>query len=467
VRRGLLASVIAVAVLFVPQAALAHPLGNFTVNRAAAIVLSPGDVRVEYVVDMAEIPTVQTLPRIDADGDGSAEPAERAAFAARTARELLLGVSVQIDGRAVALEVLGASAELIPGQAGLPTLRLEATFAGPAPEHGHLTFVDANLTDRVGWREVTAVGVDGVALEGSDVSAESPSDGLRRYPQDLLSSPPDVREASVVFAPGASAATDTAAPVAAAPREVGALGELVVRTGPLALMALAVAFGIGAVHALGPGHGKTLMAAYLLGSGGRVRQAVAVGGAVALMHTASVLGLGIVVVVAAEIVAPERLYPWLGLASGIASFALGMGLLVVRLRARRRSEPTGGHAHHEGHDHAHHEGHDHAHEHPAALSRTGLVALAVAGGILPSPTALLVLLASIAAGRILYGLALIASFSLGLASALVGVGIGIVRARDVVAPRLGARTARLVPLASALGIALLGLVLCARGVAQI
>jgi len=152
-------------------------------------------------------------------------------------------------------------------------------------------------------------------------------------------------------------------------------------------------------------------------------------------------------------------YPWLGLVSGLIALGLGAMLLVSRLgRWGRRSAADA---------HPHHHGRDHVHEHETPLSRRGLAALAVAGGILPSPTALVVLLAAIALGRVAYGLALIAAFSLGLAGALIGVGIVALRARDALSTRVSGRTARLVPVLSAASIALLGLVLTLRGFTQV
>jgi ABC-type nickel/cobalt efflux system permease component RcnA len=209
------------------------------------------------------------------------------------------------------------------------------------------------------------------------------------------------------------------------------------------------------------------MAAYLVGAGGRARHAVAVGGSVAVMHTASVLALGFVVLTLTKVFAPERVYPWLGLGSGLIAFALGASLLVARLGSWSggRADPEHRHPHEEGST-----AHGHAHPNAAPsrpLSRKSLTALAVAGGMLPSPTALVVLLAAVALDRIAYGLALIGAFSLGLATALVVVGLIALRARDVVAGRMSGRTARLVPVLSAASIALLGLVLTFRGFVQI
>jgi ABC-type nickel/cobalt efflux system permease component RcnA len=471
-RRALVLAGVVAAVLSAPATAVAHPLGNFTVNRYAGIELTPDEVRIDYVLDLAEIPTVQVRPEIDADADGTITDAERAAWAARTAPTLLENLTLTVDDRPVPLDVVSSSMRFRPGQGGLDILRLEATFAGPVASTGELAFADANFADRIGWAEVTAAGADGTAVAGSSVPARSVSNALLSYPQDLLSSPLDVHGATLSFHPGTStpvAASTDGAPANGSRPDVtgGAFAGLVGRTGPFMLVALLLAFGFGALHALGPGHGKTLMAAYLVGAGGRARHAVAVGGSVAVMHTASVLALGFVVLTLTEVFAPERVYPWLGLASGLIAFGLGASLLVARLGSW-----SGGRSDSE-HHHPHEDGptaHGHAHPHPVPsrpLSRKSLTALAVAGGMLPSPTALVVLLAAVALDRIAYGLALIGAFSIGLATALVVVGLIALRARDVVAGRMSGRTARLVPVLSAASIALLGLVLTFRGFVQI
>ena len=475
-RRALVILAVVGASFLLPAVASAHPLGNFTINTSAGIVVSPGSVRVEYVVDMAEIPTVQAMPSLDEDGDGVVTAAERSSWATDRAIEILAALEVRVDGQRLALVVASARAELLPGQGGLDVLRLEATFSADAGSSGELSFRDGTFEDRVGWHEVFASAEPGVALIGSSVPSASPSRGLRAYPDDLLSSPLDVREAAVTFAPGeGSPASPTSRGASTARPDVlgGAFADLVGRTGTLMLVALVLAFGFGAVHALGPGHGKALMAAYLVGAGGRARHAVAVGGAVALMHTASVLALGLVVLSATEVFAPERVYPMLGVTSGLVALGLGVALLVVRLG--HRGDGHAGHDHPGGPRHAHqdhgHAGAAHPHPHAAppdrVLSRRGLLALAVAGGVLPSPTALVVLLGSVALHRVAYGLALIGAFSLGLAAALVGVGLVALRARDIVATRLGGRFARLMPIASAAGIAVLGAVLTVNGVTRL
>ncbi|MGH2671670.1 MAG: hypothetical protein ACRDHC_01685 [Actinomycetota bacterium] len=474
-RRVLTFSGLVVALLLAPGAAQAHPLGNFTVSTSAGIVLEPGRVRIDYVVDLAEIPTVQAMPELDPDGDGAPTEDERDAWAVSIARELASNLSVAVGDDSVSLEIAWARAWLLPGQGGLDVIRLEAVFDGRVPEAGELAFHDANFSDRLGWHEVTASGSSGIALERSSVPATSPTDRLRTYPEDLLSSPLDVRAATLSFAPAVSAPAGASPAGGTAPSNsgevpssrpavpAGALAGAVGRTGPLMLLAVLLSFGFGALHALGPGHGKTLMAAYLVGSGGGVRHAVGVGGAVAAMHTASVLALGIVVLSATEAFAPEAVYPWLSLGSGVIALSLGAWMLIGRLATSNEETKH-------GHEHSHPEtkhGHEHSHPERAVLSRKGLTAIALAGGILPSPSALLVLLASVAIHRVAFGLVLIAAFSLGLASALVGVGILALRTRDALAHRLSTRLGRLVPVGSAAVIAMLGLVLAVNGASRL
>lgn len=154
------------ALLLMPAVAVAHPLGNFTVSTSAGIVLSPGSVRIDYVVDLAEIPTVQVMPGLDRDDDGAPSEDERAAWAWTTARELVSNLSVAVGGDPVALGVVSANAELLAGQGGLDVLRLEVVFDGRVPEVGEIAFHDANFSDRLGWHEVTASGSGGSRSSG-------------------------------------------------------------------------------------------------------------------------------------------------------------------------------------------------------------------------------------------------------------------------------------------------------------
>jgi ABC-type nickel/cobalt efflux system permease component RcnA len=248
-----------------------------------------------------------------------------------------------------------------------------------------------------------------------------------------------------------------------------------------ALVALLLAVGLGAAHALAPGHGKTVMAAYLVGLRGTLRQAATIGATVTLTHTAGVLLLGLVLTTS-RAVASERVYPWLGLGSGLLLAGVGIGLLV-------RARPGHGHPHPHGHEphHPHPHGqepdhpHAHDHDHPGAaagagrpLGWRGLVALGLAGGLVPSPSAVVVLLGGIALGQAWFGVALVLAYGLGMAATLTGVGLLLAHLRTRMDRRLRVpagsvlgRIGRLLPAATASVIVLVGLGLAAGGAAQL
>lgn len=221
------------------------------------------------------------------------------------------------------------------------------------------------------------------------------------------------------------------------------------------------------------------MAAYLVGAEGRARDALAVGAAVSAMHTLSVVALGLLTLWAASLFPADAVYPWLSLVSGVVVLALGSWLLTVCLRARR-ARPSHVHHHHVhepsqdrvlvgagGPELTPQHGHDHGfgyHTHspselPSGVSVTswrGLTAIALSGGLLPSPSALVVLLGSISLGRVAFGLTLVAAFSIGLAAALTLLGIAVLRGRTFLARRFGERANTLLPIMSAGTIAALG-----------
>src|SRR5262249_54314814 len=220
------------------------------------------------------------------------------------------------------------------------------------------------------------------------------------------------------------------------------------------LFTLAVAASLGAFHALEPGHGKTVVAAYLVGSRGTAGHALLLGFLVTASHTVGVYALGAVTLYASRHVVPERLYPWLGATSGILIALLGVSILYRRLFLLKVGEhgDRPGSAHAQGrlttsdhevahargiaHSHDHTHGHHHHHVPNGPVSLRALVALGVSGGIVPCPAALVVLLSAVAMGRIFLGLLLIVAFSVGLAAVLIGIGLLVVYARRLLA-RLG------------------------------
>ena len=445
-RLFVLAVVLALGACAVPRLAGAHPLGNFTVNRYAGIELAGSEIYVRYALDLAEIPTYQ----IGAD-------VRRPGYAAKLARELVLTV----DGRRVPLRVVASRAAGRPGAGGLETLRLDAVYRG-AGAGGELSFEDTSFPDRIGWREVTLAAHDGARVLAADVPATSASNVLRKYPSDLLSSPLDVSTASATIDLGSEPGpAPTIEAITHAEHSRGGFEALVDR-GELSigvlLVSLLIAAFWGAAHALTPGHGKAVVAAYLVGTKGTARHAVMLGGTVTVAHTAGVFALGLVTLGLSTFIVPEQLYPWLTLVSGLLVVGVGASVLRQRLRARARDH---GHHHHHGHAHDHH--HDHDHDHDDALTSKGILGVGVAAGILPCPSALVVLLSAIALHRIGLGLALIVAFSLGLAATITAIGLLAVLARRTFSRvSLEGPVVRALPAASAALILAVGLLITAR-----
>ena len=458
-RAVLVAGFMALVVLPVATAApaSAHPLGNFTVNHYDGLRVERSGVVDDAVVDWAEIPTAQLAPGVDADGDGTTTTAERAGHAAARCAELAEARQVAVDGAAAPFRVERSTFEYRRGTAGLRTARLDCRLVADAElaEGGTVVFRNGFEADRIGWREITAM-ADGVRLDRSPVPAKSISDELRRYPEDLLSAPLDVREATLLVLPGAGTSTTrpgttTMADSGLAERTVGRLtatfNDLVGRkhlTLGVGLLAVALSLLLGATHALLPGHGKTVMAAYLAGRHGTARDAVVVGATVTLTHTAGVLVLGLALTLSASL-AGDTVLNWLGVASGMLVAAVGAGLLTGAVRGRHAHGP--GHtAHHShggrGHSHGpapeqHGHGHDHGDDghghHRRSMrrpTRRGLVGMGIAGGLVPSPSALVVLLAAVALGRTAFGVLLVLSYGLGMAGTLTVAGLLLVRVRD-------------------------------------
>jgi ABC-type nickel/cobalt efflux system permease component RcnA len=513
---GLLAA-LALA-LVAPAPARAHPMGNFSISHYAALRVEPDGVRLRYVLDLAEIPTFQAL---QAEGL-PAEPEHPGvrAYLARAVETLADGLAVELDGRRLPLRSEAAELVFPPGAGGLPTLKLGVVYRaalprGDAPAASTLTYRDGNYPERAGWKEIVATTAPGVTLVDSTVPEQGRSRELTDYPTDPADSPPQALEAQVVFAraalPPAVARVAPAPPAptrpASAPAEASApappprtdedpspaaeappgLAPNVRGTprdaftaliaggtlGPgMLLFALAVAASLGAFHALEPGHGKTVVAAYLVGSRGTAGHALLLGLVVTASHTVGVYLLGAVTLYASRHVVPERLYPWLGALSGMLIVCLGMSLLYRRLAGSTRGIDHGhahDHEHADGHDHGHGpdhaQGHGHHHHVPdGPVSLRALVALGVSGGIVPCPAALVVLLSAVAMGRIGLGLLLIVAFSVGLAAVLIAIGLVVVSARRLAA-RFGRAGAdgplvrRWLPLTSAAVITVSGVVI--------
>lgn len=444
--KRLLVVTAALAALALPGVAGAHPLGNFTVNRAAELTVSGDRLYLRYVLDLAEIPALQEGERV-----------RRPGFAAALAESLV----VEVDGKRAILRLVVTRTAERPGSGGLATLRFEAVYdAGPAGRR--LAFADEAFPSRIGWREVVVRAERGARIERATVPAESQSRLLLAYPQDLLKSPLDTRSASAAVRPGELSGIAPELTGVAPPREADGLAGIV--SGDLGigfvLFSLSLALFWGAAHALEPGHGKAIVAGYLVGARGTARHALLLGLIVTATHTAGVFVLGAVTLGLSELIVPEQLYPWLNLAAAL--LVVGVGVAVLRLRAASWLHARA-HARGRVHDHHHHD-HDHARE----LGLRGLVGAGVSGGIIPCPTALVVLLAAISLHRVGYGLALVLAFSIGLAATVSGIGLLAVGARRVFSrARLDGPLVRSLPAASAAVVLALGLVMTVRALPNV
>ncbi len=558
---GLLAGCIAVAMLAVvgrPSAASAHPLGNFTINHYDRVEVSDSGITVFSVLDMAEIPAFRERQGIDVNGDGAVDDAEAGAYAASKADELRSNLELKVNGAKASLRGTAHELTFPAGQGGLSLLRLTATYEAALPDGWRdnppkVQFADNNDADRLGWREIVVRAGAGVQLGGSSVASEDVSAELTSYPQDSLSSPLDVRSATFSFEPGTGVAAPSQPdrqvravrgnPDSTLSRFAGLISKRDLSFGAIALALLAAA-AFGAVHALSPGHGKTIVGAYLVGSRGTAKHALLLGLTVTATHTSMVYAVGFVTLYLERFILPEDLYPWLSVASGALIVSMGLALFVSRAgsaglwgvarrfasrHAQRAPAPRRvvalpfefamasadagvvahrsfgsskrvAHQHdgstHTGDDHAHndeHHTHDaHAHSHGFGahthrmpgedgepVSWRSLIGLGIFGGLLPCPTAIVVMLSAISLHRVGFGLVLIMAFSAGLAAVLTGIGFALVFARTLphrfgVVRRVGERAngrmatlaVRAVPVGSALAVVAAGAVVILRALSQ-
>jgi nickel/cobalt exporter len=491
----------------------AHPLGNFTINHYSRLEFANEKAHIDYVLDVAEIPTFQRKRQLDPNDDRRLSDAEARAYLDAELPSLVENLQLRVGEKDVPLRVLDSAAEYRPGQGGLPILRIEARLLADLPkdweDHGGY-YTDRNYKAHLGWREIVVQGGPGVAIKDSTAPSAGVSDELRKYPSDMLSSPLDIREGKFTLVPGEGSVADGTVGHAAQSFDTSNYGfktngyisrlyawlnSLISFTSPspiVIFISLLAALLWGAVHAFTPGHGKTVVAAYLVGDRGTARHAVFLGLTVTLTHTLGVFALGGVAIYLARYILPEAIFPWLSVVSGLLVVVIGLSLLFSRSRglgagsgkvhhtqtehadgAHTHSHVHSAHSHsHRGHEHTHsHDGHTHSHFPPGADgSKVGvrnLVALGVSGGLVPCPAALVLLLSAISLGRLGYGMVLVVVFSMGLAVVLTGIGLLMVHARRLFESySFEARIPRLLPIASAAAISLVGLVIVLGAVSQ-
>ncbi|MFQ3612269.1 MAG: sulfite exporter TauE/SafE family protein [Cyanobacteriota bacterium] len=462
-----------VATFFLPLAwatgAFAHPLGNFTINHYAGLELNPDGIHIDYVLDMAEIPAFQEIRRIDLNRDQQADPTESQTYAAAQCDWIGQQLVLQVGGQGIPVGLQNATVEYPPGVGGLATLRLSCDFKGSVGIAGadlEVLFADYAYEHRLGWREIT-LSSQGILVQ-SQVPSQSMSQRLQVYPEALLNSPPAQQQVSFLLNPsGTVVSTASASPTLSAQSLQGRNSDRLTRLitlehlDPLTILAaLGIAFVWGGFHALTPGHGKTVVGAYLVGSRGTALHALILGLTTTFTHMAGIFALGVVALLASQWVLSEQLYPWLGMVSGLLVVAIGLSLGWQRWQGKsghdghhhphhhpehphHHPEPEHEHSHtHHSHaphahldvslEHTHFHPHEHAHlpQPGSRVTWASLFALGISGGLLPCPSALVVLLSAIALGRIGFGLALILAFSLGLAGVLTGIGLLLVYAKS-------------------------------------
>ncbi|MCX6598544.1 MAG: hypothetical protein NTV70_19505 [Acidobacteria bacterium] len=437
---------------------------------------APGVLRVTYAIDLAEIPTFELSSSSDPEALKKLAPEKMAAW--------VRALQFTSGGQRLSAVVESTSVVVAEGAGAMPVMRVTAELLVAVPAGGTVSYDDPNFAGRTGWKEV----VTGETPDRSKALAEYPPDSSGAPPQDLHASVtvhagaplasqavrpplPEAKPAVKVAAEARQADADApaAAPVAGGPQDASAgtmvrgdfLSTLLSRKElpfELALLGLGAAFVAGALHAMSPGHGKTIVAAYLVGARGTLKHAVFLGAMVTFTHTISVFALGLVTLFLSQYILPERIVPWMGAISGLAIVMVGMNLF-----QRRLAKLTGGGGDY-GHDHSHDDGQDHGHTHdhgngphhhhdlPVKITLGSLTALGVSGGLVPCPTALVLLLSAIAMGRAAYGLILLVSFSLGLALVLMAIGGAVLYAKSLM-PAMPAITSsrafRVVPVLSA------------------
>jgi len=518
-------------------AAFAHPMGNFSVNHYSKVTIKQDSIEILYLIDMAEIPTFQEIRQFDITP--RADDASVSHYLDREQQLLKAGLSSENDGKFVELDTISREVTFADGAGGLPTMKIGFVLRGKLDVRAgvhKLSYLDSNFPGRAGWKEIVVLS-DGVTIRDSSAPSTDRSQALTNYSSDALNSPPqqlsvlvDFRTSTSALAESASAAVigrsskqpipertnpahQSLAPQrwrrssdatsssevkssslsklvspSMAPRPPAShtqntprsrFTELISTEGRLSLWfllsAALIAAGLGGLHALEPGHGKTIVAAYLIGSRGTARHAVLLGIIVTAAHTAGVYVLGAVTLYASRYIVPEQLYPWLGAISGLSVAGLGLFIFL-----RHWTGEAGEHSHAPGEQHSHWFLSIFKHAVPIratstelanraaisddakpgehGLSLRELCMLGITGGIVPCPAALVVLLSASSLHRIGFGLFLITAFSLGLAAVLVIVGLTMVHAKRVMSSRVRASSAafRYLPFLSSAFMVVLG-----------
>ncbi len=548
---------------------VAHPLGNFSVNQYSRLEVGTKQIKIRYVLDLAEIPTFQEQMTIDQNKDGRMTEDELEAYVKALTPQVSSNLILILNDKRLQLSANKSNAKVEAGVSDLPTLKIFWDFIAELPSEleniNKVIFENKNFSERIGWNEIVVNRENRVQVFNSTAYGSGITDELKAYPQETLDAPLQEKRAEFFFTTGAL--PENAKPLQNRDGHVteyieiqkDKLAELIAVpevTPTIMLFGLLIAFGLGALHALSPGHGKAIVGAYLVGSRGTFKHALFLGAVVTITHTIGVFALGVITLFASEFVLPEKIMPFLQFVSGLIVFFIGASLFKSRLlnalgyshnqhvshvhhshhhgdyyehhhdhhhsqhqshlhghhgyhhhdhhEVYRLSE-HGKHTHHEMkhfhhqhqpecqltqldhfHDHVHdfssqkqmrkihrlkaspnslifthtHGGVTHSHSLPEEISLRGLLGIGVSGGLLPCPSALVLMLSAISLGRIGYGLILTIAFSFGLAATLTAVGLIFLYLGKTLGSFSENRAFKLIPVLSALLITFLGALIC-------
>lgn len=482
-----------IALLFLTVSASAHPLGNFSLNQFSRLEVEKSQIKIRQVVDIAEIPTFQLQNEIDTDHNGALSESELNAYAEGLTPEILANLVLTVNQAPLEIRSESKNISLTEGAGNLPTLRIEWNLAGNLSnltQINQVSFKNQNFAERLGWNEIVITRGNGINIFDANAFGSALTDELKAYPPENLNAPLAERTAQFSFSANASPANARLLqnrdghPTTSIQRDH--LAELIAVpeiTPAIVIFGLLLAFGLGAMHAMSPGHGKTVVGAYLVGSRGTLKHALFLGATVTITHTLGVFALGLITLFASNYILPEKLIPFLSFVSGLLVLYIGLTMFKSRFFSVMGWEKAGHHhshehgpshhhhgehsdegAHHNSHDeltHTH-DGHTHSHLPPDEISWKSLLALGISGGLLPCPSALVLMLSAISLGRVGYGLVLTTAFSFGLAATLTTVGLIFLYLGKVFSgSKFGEnRWVKTIPVFSAFVISCLGAVIC-------
>jgi ABC-type nickel/cobalt efflux system permease component RcnA len=470
--RTLRSTVCLLVVILSGPPATAHPVPRGGHDRVITVRLSPDAVMVEYQLEVE--PFTAVYQDLQAIGDkidlkSITKPQEYyEAFAKGYAPILADNLLATLDGKALTFTCTRRSHQVTHPDG---NLRCHFIFEAPwqlggADSH-QFTFWEGNYELEPGLINLSLVCDTALILRDRIAPDETlktraavdlkPGDEARLRQLKATVSHSGSTPAAMPAAPVSSVEATVSQPPEGTPSLLGLLLDS--ERGFWVLLLLAA--GFGAAHALTPGHGKTLVAAYLVGERGTVAHAIVLGLVTTLTHTGAVLVLAAVLLWFFPKAVPAHLQTALGLGGGLLVAGTGFWLLLRRLGGGPDHVHIGGHGHHHHH---HHHGHDHVHSVPAPDERVGwwgLIVLGMSGGIVPCWDAIAMFGFAVAAQRLWLGLPLLLAFSAGLASVLILIGIGVVYIKGFASARLGdGRVIRALPLVSAMLVTGLGLWLC-------